>query len=253
MTSDTNFIYGIHTCLSQIRANPRDIKKIYIKKPPLNKNLQNISKLALKNNLQILQHNNTSLDSLILSNKHQGIIMEITKLSKGRRFSLDYYIQTKSTPLILIIDSIQDPRNLGSCIRTANAAGVSLIIKRKSNSCSITPLVAKASSGGMQNLDIYETNEIVQIIKKLKANNISIIGTDDSSKKDIFSVSPSNSGVAIIVGSEGEGIRKSLRNECDLICKIPLYGSVDCLNVAVATGIALFHLRGKLEKDRIVK
>ena len=112
-----------------------------------------------------------------------------------------------------------------------------------------------------------ELNELVTSIRNIElaigdgvkipsiseANNISIIGTDDSSKKDIFSVSPSNSGVAIIVGSEGEGIRKSLRNECDLICKIPLYGSVDCLNVAVATGIALFHLRGKLEKDRIVK
>ena len=253
MATDKNYIYGIHTCLSQIEDNPKDIKKIYIKKSQLNKNLEKISTLAVKNKINISQINKVSMDTLILSNKHQGVIMEISKISKGRKFSLDYYIQTQSSPLILIIDSIQDPRNLGSCIRTANAAGVSLIIKRKSNSCPITPLVAKASSGGMQNLEIFETNEIIKVIKKLKLHNISIIGTDDSSKMNIFSVSPSNSGVAIIVGSEGEGMRKSLKNVCDLVCKIPLYGSVDCLNVAVAAGIALFHLRGKLEKECIVK
>ena len=107
----------------------------------LNKNLQNILDIAKQRDIIVSQCEKTSMDALILSNKHQGVVMEISKRSKGHKFSLDYYIQTQSSPLILIIDSIQDPRNLGSCIRTANAAGVTLIIKRKSNSCSITPLV----------------------------------------------------------------------------------------------------------------
>ena len=253
MVNEKIYIYGIHTCLSQIENNPENINKIYIKNSSLNKNLRNILDIAKQRDIIVSQCEKTSMDALILSNKHQGVVMEISKRSKGHKFSLDYYIQTQSSPLILIIDSIQDPRNLGSCIRTANAAGVTLIIKRKSNSCSITPLVSKTSSGGMQNLDIYETNEITKIVQKLRANNILVIGTDDSSDKDIFSVTPSHNGAAIVVGSEGEGIRKSLQNECDLVCKIPLYGTVDCLNVSVAAGIALYHLRGKLEKSRIVK
>ena len=178
MVNEKIYIYGIHTCLSQIKNNPENINKIYIKNSSLNKNLQNILDIAKQRDIIVSQCEKTSMDALILSNKHQGVVMEISKRSKGHKFSLDYYIQTQSSPLILIIDSIQDPRNLGSCIRTANAAGVTLIIKRKSNSCSITPLVSKTSSGGMQNLDIYETNEITKIVQKLRANNILVIGTE---------------------------------------------------------------------------
>ena len=143
MVNEKIYIYGIHTCLSQIKNNPENINQIYIKKSSLNKNLQNILDIAKQRDIIVSQCEKTSMDALILSNKHQGVVMEISKRSKGHKFSLDYYIQTQPSPLILIIDSIQDPRNLGSCIRTANAAGVTLIIKRKSNSCSITPLVSK--------------------------------------------------------------------------------------------------------------
>ena len=145
MSNEKIYIYGIHTCLSQIKNNPENIIKIFLKKSSLNKNLQNIFNIAKEKEIIISQYEKTSMDALILSNKHQGVVMEISQKSKGHKFSLDYYIQTQSSPLILIIDSIQDPRNLGSCIRTANAAGVTLIIKRKSNSCPITPLVSKTS------------------------------------------------------------------------------------------------------------
>ena len=111
----------------------------------------------------------------------------------------------------------------------------------------------KTASGGLQGLSILEANNISDIIKKLKKNNIQIIGTADSATSTIYEANIDNNGVAVILGSEDKGVSKSLLNLCDIVCKIPIYGSVSCLNVSVATGVVLYHLRRKLEKTYILK
>jgi len=189
------------------------------------------------------------LTSLCLSSKHQGIVIELSsKLSSG--FDLDLYLQTEKNPFIVIFDSLQDPRNLGSCIRTSNAAGASLIIKKKSNSCEISPLVHKTASGGLQGLSLLETNNVLSVIKKLKNNNIRIIGTSDSGSSSIYNLQQITSGVAVIIGAEGEGVSRSLLESCDDVCSIPIYGSVECLNVAVATGITLYQIKKLIKKTK---
>ena len=185
---------------------------------------------------------------MCLSSKHQGIVMKLSS-NNYSGFDLDLYLQKESSPFIVIFDSLQDPRNLGSCIRSANAAGVELVIKRKSNSCEISPLVHKTASGGLQGLSLFETNNILSIIKKLKNNNIMIIGTADTGSKSIYNLDGINgAGIAVIIGAEGEGISKSLLDACDTVCSIPIYGTVECLNVAVATGITLYHIKKLLKK-----
>ena len=249
MSNELKYVYGLHTCLAQIKANSKNIRKIFIKKPPYNKNLNNIIQIAKDLSLQIDEINKDSLTRIATSNKHQGIVFELSDTKQLSKFNIDLYIQSEKKPFIIIFDSIQDPRNLGSCIRTANAAGVSLIIKKKSGSCNITPTVHKTASGGLQGLSIFETNNLSDIIKKLKKNNIQVIGTADSAINTIYEANINNNGVAVILGSEDKGVSKSLLSLCDIIYKIPIYGSVDCLNVSVATGIVLYHLRRKLEKS----
>ena len=151
---------------------------------------------------------------------------------------------------IVIFDSLQDPRNLGSCIRSANAAGITLIIKRKSNTCEISPLVHKTASGGLQGLALLETNNILSIIKRLKNNNIRVIGTSDSGVRSIYDLQEMNTGAAVIIGAEGEGVSKSLLESCDDVCSIPIHGSVECLNVAVATGITLYQIKKLFKKTK---
>ena len=225
MNEIQKYIYGIHTCSAQLKLDAKSIYKIYLKKPPYNKQLQNIIITCEDKGIQTINLDKDNLTTMCLSSKHQGIVMELVDNNLSG-FNLDLYLQTEQNPFIAIFDSIQDPRNLGSCIRSANAAGVNLLIKKKSNSCDISPLVHKTASGGLQGLSLLETNNISSIIKKLKNNNIRIIGTADSSSKSIYDLEVPTAGVAVIIGAEGEGVSKSLLESCDDVCAIPIYLSL---------------------------
>ena len=249
MKETSQYIYGIHTCSAQLKLDSSCISKVYLKKTPYNNHLQNIFEKCESLDIDIMELDRDRLTSICLSSKHQGVVMELSsKLSSG--FDLDLYLQTEKNPFIVIFDSLQDPRNLGSCIRSANAAGVSLIIKKKSNSCEISPLVHKTASGGLQGVSLLETNNILSVIKKLKNNNIRIIGTSDAVSKSIYDLQEMKTGVSVIIGAEGEGVSRSLLESCDDVCSIPIFGSVECLNVAVATGITLYQIKRLIKKTK---
>ena len=176
------------------------------------------------------------------TSKHQGVACEIedTNLSF---FNLDNYLSLTKKPFILILDQIKDPNNLGACIRTANAVGCNLIIKRKSNSAPISPAVHKASCGGTSGMNIYESNDLNGIVKKLKKNNVLIIGTDHKAKSSYREMGQiKNAGICVIMGSEDVGMSRGLKNSCDIMYSIPIKGSVDCLNISVACGIMLYEV-----------
>ena len=111
-------------------------------------------------------------------------------------------------------------------------------------------MVHKTASGGLQGLSLLETNNVLSVIKKLKNNNIRIIGTSDAGSKSIYDLRQIMSGVAVIIGAEGEGVSRSLLESCDDVCSIPIYGSVECLNVAVATGITLYQIKKLIKKTK---
>lgn len=249
MKQTSQYIYGIHTCNAQLKLDPKSVTKIYVKKLPHNKSIQNIISNPDIADLNLIELDKDQLTTICLSSKHQGIVMELSSKALSG-FNLDLYLQTEKNPFIVIFDSIQDPRNLGSCIRSANAAGINLVIKKKSNSCEISPLVHKTASGGLQGLSLLETNNMLSVIKKLKRNNIRIIGTADTGTRSIYDLQEVDMGIAVIIGAEGEGVSKSLLESCDDICSIPIYGSVECLNVAVATGITLYYIKKLFKKTK---
>ncbi len=244
-------VYGIHSSTSILKSNPNSVVKVFIKKDSKSKQLLEIYSIAESKNIPITEADKDFLTMSCLSNKHQGVVCEINSISNVD-FNLDMYLHNKKTPLIIIFDSIQDPRNLGSCIRSANAFGVSLIIKKKSQSCPITPLVHKAASGGLQGINLFESNNLAAIVNKLKKNNIFILGAHHNAKNEIAILQKDNlkCGCAIIVGSEGMGISKSLLKLCDEVYRIPTIGSVECLNVSVATGIMLHEVARFFKKSK---
>ncbi len=238
----TRYIYGIHAISNIINSDKDRIKKIYFKKDISSKNLHLLYQKALDSSLFIEE---TSIDQLILlsqTTKHQGVVCELQDKNLSV-FDLENFINLNKSPFILILDQIKDPGNLGACIRTANAVGCDLVIKRKSNSAPISPAVHKASCGGTSGLYIYESNDLNGIVKKLKLNNIRVLGTDHKARSDYHEIAKLKyEGICVIMGAEDVGISRSLKNSCDDLFSIPIVGSVECLNISVACGIILYEV-----------
>tara|TARA_B100000035_G_scaffold89089_2_gene75008 strand:- start:2423 stop:3166 length:744 start_codon:yes stop_codon:yes gene_type:complete len=238
---NVRYIYGIHAISNIISSDQNKIKKIYIKKKYSSKNLINLFNKAIEYGLYIEEVDTDKLTLLCESNRHQGVVCEIEDINLSF-FNLDNYLLLTKKPFILVLDQIKDPNNLGACIRTANAVGCNLIIKRKSNSSPISPAVHKSSCGGTSGISIYESNDLNGIIKKLKKNNIFIIGTDHKAKSGYLEIDQNKyDGICVIMGSEDQGISRGLKNACDIMYSIPIYGSVECLNISVACGIMLYE------------
>jgi len=159
---------------------------------------------------------------------HEALIGFVTKLS--------------SIPLILMLDSIQDPRNLGACLRSANAAGVDCVVVNKDGSAPINAVVHKTSAGAINQLKIFQVTNLVRTIKSLQAQELWVIGLDGDVKTSIYDINFIDPTV-IVMGTEGKGLRQLIKKTCDQLVTIPMIGNVESLNVSVAAGIALFEGR----------
>lgn len=174
---------------------------------------------------------------------HQGVLLEAHEhelLSEGELFAA--WDTLPADPLMLILDGVTDPRNLGACLRTANGAGVDAVIIPKRKSASLGPVALKTAQGGVEGLMIVEVTNLARTMQALKERNMWILGTDGGAETRYDQASYSG-GIAIAMGSEGKGLRRLTREHCDTLVNIPMHGNVESLNVSVATGILLYEAR----------
>lgn len=149
-------------------------------------------------------------------------------------------LEDKPNALVLILDCVQDPHNLGACLRTADAAGVDLVVLPKDKTAPITETVMRVSCGGAQTVPIVRVTNLVRAMEKLKELGVWLIGTGDEATKSIYEMDMKGP-TGIVMGAEGPGMRRLTGEHCDFLSKIPMAGSVECLNVSVATGVCLFE------------
>ena len=155
--------------------------------------------------------------------------------------AIDLLDSMQEDPFILILDQVQDPRNLGACLRSADAAGVDLVIMPSDRSAGLTDVVRHVASGAAESLPLARARNLSRFMKKLQEKGIRLVGTSDQAKKNVFEADLKGS-LGLVVGAEGTGIRRLTAENCDLLINIPMSGSVECLNVSVATGICLFEV-----------
>jgi len=148
--------------------------------------------------------------------------------------------ELSEVPFLLILDQVQDPRNLGACLRSADAAGVNLVIMSSDRSASLTDVVRHVAAGAAEALPLARVRNLARFMKELNERGIKMVGTSDQAKSTIFD-SDLKGPLAIVVGAEGTGIRRLTADNCDLLMNIPMDGTVECLNVSVATGVCLFE------------
>ena len=156
--------------------------------------------------------------------------------------ALEFIEAFDGDPFVLLLDQVQDPRNLGACLRSADGAGVDLVVIPTDRSAGLTEVVRHVAAGAAESLGLARAKNLSRFMGRLKELGVKLVGTSDQAKHSIFE-SDLQGPIGLVVGAEGTGIRRLTADNCDLLANIPMIGGVDCLNVSVATGVCLFEIR----------
>lgn len=232
-------IYGINTVIAALEAN--NVKKIIISS---NFNNKKILELANKKNIEITKVNKDYFDKDFKKANHQNIIALINPY---KTYTLSEIIKESlniENYIVCILDEIQDPHNLGAILRSADIFNIKAIIFKKSNQVSLSPLVGKISSGAINYVKCVEVTNLTRAILSLKENKFWVYGLSDGAKKEIKDIDKANK-LAIVIGNEGKGISRLVKENCDELIKIQQFGHISCLNASNACAIAFYELTRK--------
>lgn len=241
MSSTTEIIYGLHSARHALQHSPDSVLEMWVQDNK--KESQAIRELVkVAGSLAVQYASKQTLDKLAQYGRHQGVVL---RKRKGKKAADDLdtllnNIDTNVLPLFLVLDGVQDPHNLGACLRTADAAGVKAVIIPKARTASLTATVSKVASGAAENVPLIEVTNLARTLREMQEAGIWIIGTADDVPDRIYQVDL-NRPLALVMGGEGEGLRENTRKHCDVLVSIPMAGIVESLNVSVASGICLFE------------
>ena len=233
-------VYGYNSVETSVLKNPESIIELYIDESSSNKRVEKLLSSKVASRLNIHKVDKHFLSDLLSTEKHQGIAAKI-RIDDffDLKSSIEYLSQNQGS-LVLILDDLDDPRNIGACLRTANATAVDMVVLSKNRVNIDSPVVSKVSSGALQNTNIAIVSNISQFIDRIKEIGFWVYGTSDDSDVSYWEPSYIESS-AIIVGSEGKGMRDLTKSKCDQLLSIPMSGDVKSLNVSVACGLVLYE------------
>ena len=225
-------VYGRNVAVELLK-NPKNIKKVILQD---NFDDKKINSLLEKSKLRVEYKRKSEIDDLS-NGIHQGIILDI----RDYQYKKLEDIFNKNSSFVVILDHLEDPHNLGAIIRTSEAAGVEAIIIPKDRQVQVNSTVMKTSAGALTNMDVVSVSNLVQTIDKLKENGFWIVGTALEDSVDYRTIDYSGK-IALIIGNEGKGISRLVRESCDFVANIPMYGQINSLNASVASGIMIYEV-----------
>jgi 23S rRNA (guanosine2251-2'-O)-methyltransferase len=240
--SDEQLLIGIHAVSSALKSAAGDVEWLRIAADSKNKRLHEIESRAHGSGIEVIRTKSSELDKLSGQQRHQGVIAGFKGSNVAAEGRLDAMLDAiEGTPLILVLDGVQDPHNFGACLRTAEAAGVDLVISCKDRSAGITPVVRRAASGAAETLSVIQATNLARVLRTLKQRGIWLTGTSDEATDSLYATDLTGP-LALVMGNEGSGIRRLTSELCDYLVNIPMAGQVESLNVSVATGVCLYEI-----------
>ena len=239
-------IGGLHSVKAALRSSAADIEKLLVQKGRRDTRLRDLRQLAERHAIVTEEVNRALLNELAPDLQHQGVIAVLRDTSNRLRNNLTDYIRSAlsdraSRPLlILVLDEVQDPHNLGACLRSADAASVDAVIIPARNSVGLTSVVRKVACGAAEVVPLFQVTNLQRALADLQRQGIWVYGAAADAAESLYSIDFS-SHVAVVMGAEGSGLRRLTREQCDLLFHLPMQGSVSSLNVSVAAGVSLFE------------
>ncbi len=237
-------IAGLHAAESALEHSPDKIVSVWIDERRGDARIAAIVHKLAALGIAAQPAGKSRLDALAEGKHHQGLVMELVLPGELGEHELRDVLESLGEmgrpPLFLVLDQVQDPHNLGACLRTADAAGVLGVILTRDQSVGMTPTVAKVASGAAETVPIYRVTNLARALDWLKENGVWVVGAAGEAERLVYEADL-NLPLAIVVGAEGKGLRRLTRERCDFLVKIPMAGQVESLNLSVATGILLFE------------
>lgn len=238
----SEMIYGIHAVNALLETSPERFIEVYALKGREDKRLQPLLNQLHQYGISVQFLNRQTLDKKSNGEVHQGLMAKVQPAKELNENDLDLLLQNKSQPLLLVLDGITDPHNLGACLRTADAAGVTAVIVPKDKSAQLTSTARKVACGAAESVPLIRVTNLARTLRELQQqHNIWIVGTAGEARETLYQTKLTG-GIALVMGAEGEGMRRLTREHCDQLISIPMAGSVSSLNVSVATGVCLFEI-----------
>jgi 23S rRNA (guanosine2251-2'-O)-methyltransferase len=234
------FVYGIHAVNALLVRDPVRLIEAYVLKGRVDERLLPVINELQRLGISVQQMGRKTLDDKAQGANHQGVIAKVKPAKQLNEHDLDIIIENTDMPLLLVLDGVTDPHNLGACLRNADAAGVAAVIVPKDKSAPLTATVSKVACGAAETVPLIRVTNLARTMKALQEKGIWFVGTAGEATHDIYEAKLTGP-LAIVMGAEGDGMRRLTRETCDDLIKIPMAGSVSSLNVSVATGVCLFE------------
>lgn len=233
-------VYGVHAVEALLRHHPKRVKQLWLAEGRQDPRVQALVQLANEARVPVGQRERRELDEWA-EGVHQGVVAEVSPSQVwGENLLEELLARSESVPLLLVLDGVTDPHNLGACLRTADAAGVQAVIVPKDKSATLNATVRKVACGAAEVVPLVAVTNLARTLEKLQQQGLWVVGTAGEATQEIYDLDLRGPTV-LVMGAEGKGMRRLTREHCDYLAKLPMGGSVSSLNVSVATGVCLFE------------
>ncbi len=243
MSSSPKVLFGFHAVGVRLKTAPQSVFEVFYDVARRDARMRQFTDRAREAGVRLIESDGLRLAKMCGSHGHQGVVARVDPLAQVK--SLDELLEQleeagDAQPLLLVLDGVTDPHNLGACLRVADGAGAHAVIAPKDHAAGINATVAKVASGAAETVPYFMVTNLARTLGELKERNIWCIGTSDDAEKTIYDVDLKGP-VALVLGAEGEGMRQLTRKTCDELVRIPMRGAVESLNVSVASGVCLYE------------
>ena len=240
--SDATTVFGLHAVRTLLQRHAGKVAHLTVQKGRDDARINEVLKLAREQDIKTEYRSAQELDQLTHGASHQGVIAQLRKIDNLGEGALDDVLDKAGPePLVLVLDGVTDPHNLGACLRTADAAGVHAVIVPRDRAAGLSPVVRKVAAGAAETVPLIQVTNLARTLRWLKERGLWLVGTDDEATQSIYTAKLTGP-TGIVMGAEGAGMRRLTKEHCDLLVTIPMSGVVESLNVSVATGVTLFEV-----------
>ena len=232
-------LFGFHAVGVRLKTAPRSVLELHVDPARRDGRMQHFVARAVEAGVKIVESGDERLAQLARSDRHQGVVARVQPLAAAK--SLDDTLDlVDGPPLVLVLDGVTDPHNLGACLRVADGAGAHAVVAPKDHAVGINATVAKVASGAAETVPYFMVTNLARTLNELKEREILVVGTAEDAPRSIWEVDLSGP-VALVFGAEGRGLRQLTAKTCDELVHLPMRGAVESLNVSVASGICLYE------------